>query len=107
MDCPNEGCDVKIQRRLLENHKIDCHFKKNPCQYCGAAIQEPLLEVMHGWPSGYTAPVLNLKLGARVNRVVIVDLSRGFTVFFSGFPASLKSTPSCICRPLKKGYGLK
>ena len=56
-----------------------------------------------------TAPVLNLKLGTRVNRVVVVDLSCASRVFlsgFSGFPPSLKSTSSCMCRPLKRSMNL-
>jgi aspartate carbamoyltransferase regulatory subunit len=47
MICPNEGCNKKMARSVLQKHiKDECQFKKIPCKYCGEEQPLPRLEVM-------------------------------------------------------------
>ncbi|XP_046860118.1 TNF receptor-associated factor 3-like [Xenia sp. Carnegie-2017] len=42
--CPNDGCELRLLRRDLEEHMAkDCKFKKIPCQYCGIRLSNELL----------------------------------------------------------------
>ena len=44
--CPNDGCELRLLRRDLEEHMAkDCKFKKIPCQYCGIRLSNELLNV--------------------------------------------------------------
>jgi hypothetical protein len=46
LTCPNEGCNIKMLRRALEEHKKEeCMFKKKPCEYCGSEQPLPLMRV--------------------------------------------------------------
>ena len=35
--CTKEGCEVIIQRRLLEEHHAECEFRLVECKFCGIA----------------------------------------------------------------------
>ena len=46
MTCPNEGCDEKMLKKILQVHmKESCKFKKIPCEFCGEEQSQPLMKV--------------------------------------------------------------
>ena len=33
--CPMQGCEVIIQRMLLEQHHVECEYQMVECNFCG------------------------------------------------------------------------